>query len=71
MHNCPRFVWPASNEEYWRPKILKNYERDRRNIATLQNEGWKVIVIWECELKKSVIEKTLEDLVSKIKLEVL
>ena len=71
MHNCPRFVWPASNEEYWRPKILKNYERDRRNIATLQNEGWKVIVIWECELKKSVIEKTLEDLISKIKLEVL
>ena len=37
MHNCPRFVWPSSNQEYWRPKILGNVERDKRNISALRD----------------------------------
>ena len=66
-HNCPRFVWPSSNEEYWTPKILRNVERDQVNKEKLEEAGWKVIIIWECELKKKVREETLGKLVEKIR----
>lgn len=56
MHDCGRFVWPASNQDYWHPKILRNVERDKANIALLKDMGWKVIVVWECELKKSNLD---------------
>ena len=65
-HDCPRFVWPASNQEYWIPKILRNVERDKENYTTLENKGWRVLVVWECELKKKVIDDTLEKLCSDI-----
>lgn len=68
-HDCPRFVWPSSNEEYWRPKILRNIERDRRNAEKLETMGWKVITVWECELKKKVYGQTLERLIEEIKQE--
>ena len=65
-HDCPRFVWPSSNEEYWRPKIMGNAERDKRNIAELQQLGWTVLTVWECELKKKVIDATLERLEKRL-----
>lgn len=61
-HDCKYFVWPKSNEEYWHKKIDRNVERDTHNIKLLEDEGWKVIVVWECQLKKDVREKTLNDL---------
>lgn len=66
-HDCPRFVWPSSNEEYWRPKILKNVERDQANIILLRDTGWNVIVVWECELKKKVREERLDKLCVQIR----
>ena len=59
MHDCGRFHWPTSNEDYWTPKILGNVERDRHNIEKLQALGWNVIIIWECELKKKVVNETM------------
>lgn len=61
-HNCKSFVWPKSNEEYWHKKIDGNVERDARNIKLLEADGWKVIVVWECQLKKDAREKVLNDL---------
>lgn len=66
-HDCPRFVWPSSNQEYWIPKILGNVERDKKNASLLQNDGWKVIVIWECELKKNLRDSALSNLLSDIR----
>lgn len=66
-HDCPRFVWPASNEDYWRPKILRNVERDQKNAEALKNMGWRIITVWECELKKKVAEQTLEKLAEEIR----
>ena len=65
-HDCPRFVWPSSNREYWEPKILGNVARDKRNGELLREAGWKVIIVWECELKKKCREDTLIQLVSDI-----
>ena len=66
-HDCPRFVWPSSHQEYWRPKILRNVERDKRNIEALHALGWNVITVWECELKKKFREVRLEELCCQIK----
>lgn len=65
-HDCPRFVWPTSNEAYWIPKITRNVERDQNNHELLQELGWHVIVIWECQLKKKEFEETMEKLVSEL-----
>ena len=66
-HDCSRFVWSSSNTEYWVPKILRNVERDKDNTEKLETMGWKVITVWECELKKKVFEQTMESLIEKIK----
>ena len=65
-HDCPRFVWPSSNQDYWIPKIQRNIERDRLNAAELQKKGWHIITVWECELKKTNRELRLERLLSEI-----
>ena len=65
-HDCPRFIWPSTNEEYWRPKIMGNVERDKRNLAELQQLGWTVLTVWECELKKKVIDATLDQLEKRL-----
>lgn len=59
QHDCGRFVWPSSNEEYWKKKILANVERDKKNEMLLTQLGWKVHYIWECQLKKAVAEENL------------
>ena len=66
-HDCGRFVWPASNEEYWKKKILRNDERDEVNTKALKELGWNVLVVWECELKKATIDERLEKLAYEIR----
>ena len=65
-HDCPRFVWPSSNREYWVPKIERNVARDARNQQALKDLGWNVLVVWECQLKKDKREETLEELYNQI-----
>lgn len=51
-HNCKRGArQPRQNAEYWIKKISHNKERDIKEQETLQAMGWKVLVIWECQLK--------------------
>ena len=66
-HDCGRFVWPSSNTEYWIPKIKRNVERDIENHRKLTEMGWRVIDVWECELKKSKREERLNQLCNDIK----
>lgn len=39
---------PKSNRAYWRPKLVRNQQRDRMHVAVLRRQGWKVLVVWEC-----------------------
>lgn len=59
---CKYFVWPENNKEFWKNKIKTNIERDRKKRSELEALGWNVITVWECELKKGRIEKSLENL---------
>ena len=49
-HGCRRSRMPSSNVDYWRRKINRNVERDAANAAALDALGWRVAVVWECEL---------------------
>ena len=66
-HDCPRFVWPSSNREYWESKILRNVNRDNKSKTILKELGWRVITVWECELKKATAEQTLNKLCYNIR----
>lgn len=46
------FILPQTNVEFWKNKIEKNINRDRENIINLERLGWRVIVVWECDIKK-------------------
>ena len=50
---------PQTNREFWVNKIRRNQERDQKNYQVLQENGWQVIVIWECQLKPKRIEQTM------------
>ena len=49
---CARSKPPSSRPGYWLPKLEANRQRDRRNVRDLRKLGWKVLTIWECQLKK-------------------
>ena len=54
-HGCPKhYQAPTGNSIYWSRKIAGNQVRDLRNNLELQLRGWKVVRIWECEVKKNV-----------------
>lgn len=65
-HRCSRFKWPKSNVEYWQKKINRNEERDQENYLKLKEAGWKVLIIWECQLKKGVRQENLQRLYEDI-----
>ena len=51
-HDCPRGARvPKANRDYWLGKVGRNRERDARSAATLIAAGWRVLIVWECELK--------------------
>ena len=51
-HDCTRGARvPKSNRDYWVPKLQRNKERDKANQAALEDTGWNVLAIWECEVK--------------------
>jgi DNA mismatch endonuclease (patch repair protein) len=60
-HDCARAKVPASNRDYWLTKLKYNRQRDERAIASLYAEGWRVVVIWQCELQTSV-QRLIEEL---------
>ena len=63
-HRCPRCnpSVPKSHVEYWSVKFERNVERDRINLAKLEEDGWSVHVVWECQRKKKVIDDTMAEL---------
>ncbi|WP_106283704.1 very short patch repair endonuclease [Paraburkholderia sp. BL25I1N1] len=49
-HGCKKGQPPKSNLDFWRPKLQANVERDSRAIRELELAGWRVLVIWQCEV---------------------
>lgn len=64
--NCKRAKLPTSNTEFWQNKIGKTKIRDKSNIADLENMGYNVITVWQCELTASLRETTFNKLIKMI-----
>jgi len=63
---CRYYVIPKTRTAWWLSKIKKNIYNDRQALERLEKAGWKVLQVWECELKKAVIEIRLYDLLRDI-----
>jgi DNA mismatch endonuclease, patch repair protein len=48
---------PKTNTNYWRSKLSRNKERDKKALFSLKRLGWEVMVIWECEIQSSTLKK--------------
>lgn len=67
-HRCPycQPALPKTNTEFWEAKFARNIERDRRDEEALEAAGWRVLVVWECQLKKENLRGTIDHLVAAI-----
>lgn len=63
---CKHFVMPKSRQTYWEPKIQNNIKRDKIYRRELRRLEWKVLTIWECQLKKGENSNSLRILASKL-----
>lgn len=65
-HDCARGArLPKTNADYWRAKIARNVLRDARHQEALAAQGWRALVVWECELKdRDALEKNLRDFIA-------
>jgi len=66
-HGCKLTTTPSTQEDFWQAKFRANIERDRKNVRELETRGWRVLIVWECELLKP----ENNDLFNKIKNELI
>jgi DNA mismatch endonuclease (patch repair protein) len=64
---CKYFVPPKTNTEFWYAKFKYNQERDERNYQKLSDLGWRILIVWECEIRHGDADKRLERLVEEIR----
>ena len=64
--NCSKGRLSKSNVEFWQAKIDRNRERDKQNVTEILEKGWKVLTIWQCELKNLTgLEEKVKDFLEK------
>jgi DNA mismatch endonuclease, patch repair protein len=66
-HHCKRGTKPTSNIVFWTSKIKGNIDRDKRVKMQLKKLGWRVLTVWDCQLKnKNAFEKTINNIQKKL-----
>lgn len=63
---CKYYTVPKTNTEFWRAKVTRNQERDQEVWRKLEAQGWSVIIVWECQLKKANLEETVNRVAAEI-----
>lgn len=67
MHaGCEYSCVPKTNSDFWKQKLEQNKQRDERNITQMEDLGWNVMIIWQCELKGSAFESRMDALIKQI-----
>ncbi len=64
--NCKYFVVPKTRADWWLNKINTNKANDAKAIKVLKKGGWKIINVWECDLKPAKLKKTLERMLLRV-----
>jgi DNA mismatch endonuclease, patch repair protein len=57
LHSCNSYRIPKTRKSFWADKLASNVSRDKRNYSQLKKQGWKILILWECQLRPSKIEK--------------
>ena len=57
--DCPKYVIPKTNTEFWVNKVVLNQKRDEEKWRQLEAKDWSVIIVWECELEKNRFDSTV------------
>ena len=65
--DCKYYTVPKTNTEFWVAKVARNQERDQEVWRKLEAKGWNVIIVWECQLKKAVLEDTVNRVAEEIR----
>ncbi len=55
QHGCRHYRQPRTKREFWEPKLAKNKERDAEVRRQFRKLGWRVMVVWECQVKKETV----------------
>lgn len=68
-HRCPwcSLPMPKTNPGFWEEKFARNRARDQRNHEQLASEGWRVLVVWECRLKRGRFDSTMRSIIEQVK----
>ena len=64
---CKYYTVPKTNTEFWVAKVARNRERDQEVWRKLEALGWRVIIVWECQLKKANVEETVKKVAGEIR----
>ena len=64
---CRYYTVPKTNTEFWMAKVARNQERDQEVWRKLEAKGWSVIIVWECQLKKAMLEDTVNRVAAEIR----
>lgn len=64
--NCKYYIIPKTRTKFWLDKIEGNKKRDGQNVTLLKNNGWNIIIVYECQLKKEKREVTLNNILQNI-----
>lgn len=56
-HGCARSTIPENRKEWWEKKLQDNKLRDERNLEELRRDGWRVLVVWECSVRRPGINR--------------
>ncbi len=64
---CRYYVVPKTRTDWWLAKINGNKAKDADSIMKLKQLGWKVIIVWECELKPGMVDGLLQNLLKEFK----
>lgn len=64
---CKYYTVPKTNTDFWAAKVARNQEHDQEVWRQLEAKGWFVIIVWECELKKAVLDETIARIEAEIR----
>lgn len=64
-HGCKNSVMPKTNTEFWKKKLNQNVKRDKKVENLLVKEGWKQLVVWECQLED--LKKSEKEILKNLK----
>ena len=63
---CRYYTVPKTHTDFWTAKVERNQARDQETWRQLEAKGWRVVIVWECQLKKAALDATIDRIVAEL-----